>query len=60
MNIIDIIEAITANRLNVTQHARIEAKSVWAYAANSEIAVLITVYRPDPDRWVDWKVRKPG
>ena len=20
-------------------------------------AVLITVYRPDPDRWIDWKAR---
>jgi len=19
--------------------------------------VLITVYRPDPERWIDWKVR---
>jgi hypothetical protein len=21
-------------------------------------AVLITVYRPDPDRWTDWRRRK--
>lgn len=32
--------------------------SVWAYAADSQIAVLITVYRPDPARWDDWKKRK--
>lgn len=24
----------------------------------SEILVLITVYRPDPDEWIDWKIRK--
>lgn len=31
--------------------------SVWAYNPENEWAVLITVYRPDPDRWIDWKVR---
>lgn len=102
MDIADIINAILANRVNITQHARKEAKednllldeifhstqngeviedyptdtpypscliygqnqeghpvhSVWTYAADSQIAVLITVYRPDPDRWIDWKIRK--
>ena len=102
MNIADIINAVHANRVNITQHARKEAKednlvlddiffstrngeiiedyptdvpypscliygktedgdpvhSVWAYAADSQIAVLITVYRPDPNRWMDWKIRK--
>lgn len=33
--------------------------SVWAYNALTSWAVLITVYRPDPDRWVDWRQRKP-
>ena len=31
--------------------------SVWAYNSENQWAVLITVYRPDPDRWLDWKVR---
>ncbi|MCZ6775082.1 MAG: DUF4258 domain-containing protein [Ignavibacteria bacterium] len=31
--------------------------SVWAYNSKSHWAVLITVYRPDPTRWSDWKVR---
>ncbi|MEE2717829.1 MAG: DUF4258 domain-containing protein [SAR324 cluster bacterium] len=31
--------------------------SVWAYNQENSWAVLITVYRPDPDRWVDWKMR---
>ena len=32
--------------------------SVWAYNALIRWAVLITVYRPDPTRWIDWKVRR--
>lgn len=31
--------------------------SVWAYNSKNQWAVLITVYRPDPTRWIDWKVR---
>ncbi len=31
--------------------------SVWAYNPNNQWAVLITVYRPDPTRWIDGKVR---
>ena len=31
--------------------------SVWAYNPENLWAVLITVYRPDPERWVDWKIR---
>ena len=31
--------------------------SVWAYNPGNLWAVLITVYRPDPERWIDWKVR---
>lgn len=31
--------------------------SVWAYNPMNQWAVLITVYRPDPARWIDWKVR---
>jgi hypothetical protein len=33
--------------------------SVWAYNEINSWAVLITVYRPDPQRWIDWRVRKP-
>ena len=33
--------------------------SVWAYNGETEGAVLITVYRPDPERWLGWRVRRP-
>ena len=33
--------------------------SVWAYNPDNEWAVLITVYRPDPERWFDWRTRRP-
>lgn len=32
--------------------------SVWAYNAETKWAVLITVYRPDPERWVNWRTRR--
>jgi len=32
--------------------------SVWAYNRENQWAVLITVYRPDPKRWVDWRKRR--
>jgi hypothetical protein len=32
--------------------------SVWAYNKETRWAVLITVYRPDPERWVDWRQRR--
>jgi len=31
--------------------------SVWAYNPENQWAVLITVYRPDPERWINWKER---
>lgn len=31
--------------------------SVWAYSSESRIAILITVYRPDPNSWINWKER---
>lgn len=31
--------------------------SVWAYNPENLWSVLITVYRPDPERWINWKVR---
>jgi len=33
--------------------------SVWAFSADNQWAVLITVYRPDPQRWTDWRERRP-
>jgi hypothetical protein len=33
--------------------------SVWAYNKDNRWAVLITVYRPDPLRWVEWRTRRP-
>jgi len=32
--------------------------SVWAYNQETRWAVLVTVYRPDPKRWVNWKKRR--
>lgn len=32
--------------------------TVWAYNESTGRAVLVTVYRPDPERWIDWRVRK--
>ncbi len=31
--------------------------SVWGYNQENLWAVLITVYRPDPDRWINWRER---
>lgn len=31
--------------------------SVWAYNEHKEKAVLITVYRPNPEIWINWKER---
>jgi hypothetical protein len=32
--------------------------SVWAYNEDNQWAVLITVYRPDPERWINWRERR--
>lgn len=32
--------------------------SVWAFNMETHASVLITVYRPDPKRWIEWKRRK--
>ena len=32
--------------------------SVWAYNEENQWAVLITVYRPDPKRWINWRERR--
>ena len=31
---------------------------VWGYNAREHFAVLITVYRPDPGRWIEWRARR--
>ncbi len=32
--------------------------SVWAYNKDIKWAVLVTVYRPDPDKWINWQRRR--
>ncbi|OQX22550.1 MAG: hypothetical protein BWK75_00440 [Candidatus Altiarchaeales archaeon A3] len=32
--------------------------SVWAYSEEQDIAVVITVYIPDKNKWIDYKIRK--
>ena len=32
--------------------------SVWALNEKNGWAVLITVYRPDPERWIDYRTRR--
>ena len=98
----DIVEAVEAGRVRVTEHARAEAieddlttgevaesirqseilrqypddrphpscliysrnhhqeplHSVWGYNETAGRAILITVYRPDPNLWINWRIRK--
>ncbi len=32
--------------------------SVWAYSTKYDIAIVITGYIPDPDRWIDHSIRR--
>ena len=32
--------------------------TVWAYNQETGSAALITTYRPDPARWVNWRTRR--
>ena len=32
--------------------------SVWAYSEKNQRAILITVYRPNPTRWINWRNRR--
>jgi hypothetical protein len=34
------------------------AHSVWAYNESNRWAVLVTVYRPDPAKWLDGRERR--
>ena len=36
----------------------IPVHSIWAYNTTVQWAVLITVYRPDPERWINGRERK--
>jgi len=31
---------------------------VWAFNQETDSSVLITTYRPDPQRWIDGKIRR--
>lgn len=102
MEIPDIVRAIQAGRIRITDHADEEAQndklnydeiffsviqgeiieqyakdrpfpsclvygctfegepvhSVWACDEQAEWAILITVYRPDPEQWINWRRRR--
>ncbi len=32
--------------------------SVWGYNEGTQTVRLITVYRPDPNRWINWRIRR--
>ncbi len=32
--------------------------SVWSYVPSHKLAILITVYRPDANRWINWIKRR--
>lgn len=32
--------------------------SVWAYNPATKWAVLVTVDHPDPERWINWRIRR--
>ncbi|MBU4374722.1 DUF4258 domain-containing protein [bacterium] len=32
--------------------------SVWAYNRETKYAVLVTVYRPAPSKWINWQRRR--
>ena len=32
--------------------------TVWAYNEENRWVVLVTVYRPDPERWIDFRSRR--
>jgi len=32
--------------------------SVWAYSEEDQIAVLVTAYLPDPEKWIEFKIRR--
>jgi hypothetical protein len=32
--------------------------SVWGYNQVTQIVTIITVYRPEPNRWINWRIRR--
>ena len=50
--------SILMELLDLWRHYGEPVHSVWAYNREPEFAVLITTYRPDPDRWIDWRTRR--
>ena len=44
--------------IHVNTFAGDPVHSVWAYNTDNQWAVLVTVYRPYPNRWVNWKTRR--
>jgi len=32
--------------------------TVWGHDRGRQLAILITTYRPDPERWIDFKKRR--
>lgn len=32
--------------------------TIWGYDRERQLAILITTYRPDPKRWIDFKKRR--
>lgn len=32
--------------------------TVWAYNEQKRLTILITVYRPDPNLWINWRYRR--
>lgn len=55
MNLEDIIDAIRHNRIRITDHADEETQADHL----SFDEVFVSVYRPDPERWIDWRKRRP-
>jgi hypothetical protein len=62
MEITDIQSAVRMGYLRITDHADEEARndnlSYDEIHGETKYVVLITVYRPDPSRWINWQRRK--
>ena len=68
----DVIESIRKRRIRITDEDELYPScliygknikdepihSVWAYNKEAGSAALITVYRPDPSKWIDWRIRR--
>ena len=45
--------------LHGTTSAGDPVHTVWGYNQDNGWVVLVTVYRPDPTRWIQWRTRRP-